>query len=165
MKNSTFTKKKNSLTLQSSLEKEKVRLKSKEASEICSTRRIPRKWVPHAKAYARVMERLKDHRFAHPRQAAGKEPLSVEAVERVKIIFIEVIFEKLSTDWTSVWERCGYNLEWKAFKQHKVQVLSPANKLARKSACEFRLTFPESWFERVIWTDVKWFVLRSPPHL
>lgn len=31
----------------------------------------PRK-VPHAKAFARVMERLKDHGSAHPRQATGK---------------------------------------------------------------------------------------------
>ena len=26
------------------------------------------------------------------------------------------------------------------------------------------MSFDESWFERIIWTDEKWFVLRSPPH-
>ena len=36
---------------------------------------------------ARVMERLKDHGSTHPRQATGKEPLSVEVVEGVKNIF------------------------------------------------------------------------------
>ena len=57
--------------------------------------------VPHAKAFARVMEGLKDRGSAHLRQVTGKEPLSVEAVERVKHFFtemIEVIFEKLPTD-------------------------------------------------------------------
>ena len=46
--------------------------------------RNPRK-VPHAKAFARVMEGLKDHGSVHPRQATGKEPLSVEAVESEKL--------------------------------------------------------------------------------
>lgn len=72
--------------------------------------------------------------------------------------------DRLNLSMGTVWKVLRKNLKWKAFKPHKVQVLSPANKLARKSACEFWLTFPESWFERVIWTDEKWFVLRSPPH-
>ena len=117
------------------------------------------------------MERLKDHSFAYPRQATGKEPLSVEAVERVKNFFTENYrshirgaSDRLDLSMGTVWKVLRKNLKWKAFKPHKVQVLSPANKLARKSACEFWLTFPESWFERVIWTDEKWFVLRSPPH-
>ena len=40
--------------------------------------------VQHATAFARVMEKLKDHCSDHSRKATGKEPLSVEAVERVK---------------------------------------------------------------------------------
>ena len=48
----------------------------------------PRK-VPCAKAFARVMEKLKDHGPAHPRQETGKEPLSVEAVGRVKKFLTE----------------------------------------------------------------------------
>ena len=40
--------------------------------------------VSHAMAFAGVMERLKDHGSAHLRQATGKKPLSVAAVERVK---------------------------------------------------------------------------------
>ena len=48
----------------------------------------PRK-VPHAKVFARVMERLKDHCSAHPRQSTGKEPLSMEAVARVKNFLAE----------------------------------------------------------------------------
>ena len=26
------------------------------------------------------------------------------------------------------------------------------------------MSLAESWFERIIWTNEKWFVLRSPPH-
>ena len=31
-------------------------------------------------------------------------------------------------------------------------------------ACRFWLTFEEEWFERVIWSDEKWFVLNQSPH-
>ena len=61
----------------------------------------------------------------------------------------------------TVWNVLRKKLIWKAYKPHKSQVLSPANKLARKTACEFWLSFDESWFERIIWTDEKLFVLRS----
>ena len=57
--------------------------------------------VPHAKAFARAIERLKDHDSAHPRPATGKEPLSVEEMEKVKTFsqkMIKVIFQKLPTD-------------------------------------------------------------------
>jgi len=65
----------------------------------------------------------------------------------------------------TVWNVLRKKFIWKAYKPHKSQVLSPANKLARKTACEFWLSFDESWFERIIWTDENWFALRSPPHL
>ena len=113
--------------------------------------------VPHAKAFIGVMERLKDRGSAHPRQTTGKEPLSVEAVERVKSFFTEndrrhirEASDRFDLSMGTVWKVLEKKYKWKAFKPHKVRVLSPANKLARRFACVFWLTFAESWFERVI---------------
>ena len=44
--------------------------------------------VPYAKAFARLMDRLKNHGSAHPRKAAGNESLSKETVHMVKFFFI-----------------------------------------------------------------------------
>lgn len=35
---------------------------------------------------------------------------------------------------------------------------------SRLCACEYWLTFPKSWFKRVIWADEKWFVLQQSPN-
>ena len=35
---------------------------------------------------------------------------------------------------------------------------------SRLSACSFWLTFTEDWFEMVIWSDEKWFVLNQHPN-
>ena len=48
--------------------------------------KIPRK-VQHANAFARVMDRLKNHGSSHFRLATGKEPIFVETVVRVKNLF------------------------------------------------------------------------------
>ena len=44
--------------------------------------------VPYAKAFARLMDRLRNHGSAHSRKAAGNESLSEETVQRVKNFFI-----------------------------------------------------------------------------
>ena len=127
--------------------------------------------VPKVRAFSRVIARLQDNGSAHPRPAPGKEEISVDTVESVRNFFMEnersnirEASSRLNLSIGTVWKILRKNLKWKAFKPHKVQVLSAANRLARMSACEYWLTFPETWFERVIWTDEKWFVLRSPPH-
>ena len=58
----------------------------------------------------------------------------------------------------------GKVLKWKAYRPHLVQVLSPANMESRVAACSFWLSFEEEWFERVIWSDEKWFVLQNSPN-
>ena len=71
---------------------------------------------------------------------------------------------RLNLTMGTVWKVLWKDLNWKSSKPHKDHILSPANRLARKSAYEIWLTFKELWCERVIWTVGKWFVLRLPPH-
>ena len=85
--------------------------------------------LPHAKAFARVMERLEDHGSAHPRRATGKKTLSVEVVERVKNFFTENYRShireasgRLDLSMRAVWKVLRKKLKLKAFKPHKVKV-------------------------------------------
>ena len=78
MKNSTFTKELAYITRQ--LGERKGPSEIRRGFRNMFDPKNPRK-VPHAKTFARVMERLKEHGSAHPRQATGKEPLTVEAVK------------------------------------------------------------------------------------
>ena len=45
--------------------------------------------MPHAKAFARVMDGLENHGPTHPQRAAGNESLSEETVQKVKNFMIE----------------------------------------------------------------------------
>lgn len=128
--------------------------------------------VPNIRTFQRVVKKLQEHASAYPRTAPGKDPTSGETVEKVRQFFIgnphahlKEASERLSLSFGTVWNILRRKLNWKAYRPHKVQVLSSANMESRLSACEYWLTFPESWFERVIWTDEKWFVLQQSPNL
>ena len=151
------------------MEREKDHLKSEEAAEICSTEESPKSAT--CKGVRQSDGEIERSRFRSPKTSNRKRTTfrggngeSEKLATEVDRNHIREASDILNLSMGTVWKVPRKNLKWKAFKPHKVQVLSPANKLARKSACEFWLTFPESWFERVIWTDEKWFVLRSPPH-
>ena len=53
---------------------------------------------------------------------------------------------------------------WKPYRTHRAPALTPAHVEMRLSTCNFFLQFQECWFERVIWTDEKMFVLIQEPH-
>ena len=53
---------------------------------------------------------------------------------------------------------------WKPYRTHRAPAFSPAHIETRLSACNFFLQFQDEWFERVIWTDEKMFVLIQEPH-
>ena len=74
----------------------------------------------------------------------------MDTVHRVKNFFTENershIWEcsnRFSLSMGTVGKVLRKNLKWKTCNPHSVQVHSPANKSARKSACAFWLTFPE----------------------
>ena len=59
---------------------------------------------------------------------------------------------------------CMRSWNGKHNKLRPVQPFSAANKQSRMDACKFWLSFEEEWFERVIWSNEKWFVLNQSPH-
>lgn len=127
--------------------------------------------VPGIKEFIRVIERLKKRGSAEPRKGGGKAPTGLDKVQQVKQFFekngdahIPEASTRLGMSTGAVWNVLRKQLKWKSYRLHKVQCLSPVNKQSRLSACQFWLTFPEKWFERVIWSDEKWFVLNQAPN-
>ena len=63
-----------------------------------------------------------------------------------------------------------YGAIWRIFeekskmKPHLTLCLGPANKESRCAAFTFWLSFEEEWFQRVIWSDENWFVLKQSPN-
>jgi inhibitor of nuclear factor kappa-B kinase subunit alpha len=47
---------------------------------------------------------------------------------------------------------------------HTSQYLSPKNKQERLQFCQWLLTHDDDWFQHVVWTDEKWFVLKNAPN-
>jgi hypothetical protein len=70
----------------------------------------------------------------------------------------------LGLSYGKLWRILRKRLKCKSYRHHKVQILSAANMESRLSPCSFWLTFTEDWFEMVLWSDEKWFVLNQHPN-
>ena len=71
--------------------------------------------------------------------------------------------EVLEMSFGQIWNILRKKLKWKPYKPHLAQVLSADNMESRLAACTFWLTFTEQQFERILWSDEKWFVLEQAP--
>ena len=54
-------------------------------------------------------------------------------------------------------------LGWKPYRSFQAPAVTPAH-IDCLSACNFWVNFSDEWFDRVIWTDEKMFVLTQAPH-
>ena len=95
----------------------------------------------------------------------------MDDITRVKEFFnrrpkahIRLASDQLGMSIGKVWNILRKSLKWKPYRPHLGQILSPANKESRLAACMFWLTFTEEWFEKVCWSDEKWFVLHQSPN-
>ena len=128
--------------------------------------------VPNILAFTRIMQRFKEESALRPQVPAGRssEPLR-NNIEAVKKIFeqnpkchIREAARVLGLSYGAIWKILRKNLKWRAYRPHLTQCLSPANMESRLAACTFWLKFEEEWFQRVIWSDEKWFVLKQSPN-
>ena len=130
----------------------------------------PRK-VPKVQRFHDVRKRLIHYGSAHPQSRNPKTTTAETKIENVKQYFIankdksiRDASAELNLSFGSVRDILRNKLRWKFYRPRKVQVLSEENKQSRLSACNFWLTFPEEWFDKIIWTDEKWFLLEQAPH-
>ena len=127
--------------------------------------------VPYKTAFFRVANRLKTCGNSHSKHPSCRPGYSDEVPGRVTNFFHEndhtivlIAAEKLNLCYTTVWKILHKKLKWKAYKLWSVQPLSAVNDQLRMDACIFWLTFEEEWFERLIWSNEKWFVLSQSLH-
>lgn len=129
------------------------------------------KRIPNLKAFERVRKRLETTANAHTQHPPGLASVSAEDIESVRRYFdehkkahIRQATLELNLSYGKIWRILRQELKWKSYRPHQVQALSLPNKLSRMAACSYWLTFNEDWFERVIWTDEKWFLLKQSPN-
>ena len=129
------------------------------------------KQVPKLEAFRRIIKRFKDSGSVRPIVSPGRLSPTTEEVKKVEDFFkerpqahVRLAAEHLGMSFGKVWKILRKNLKWRPYRPRLVTALSPANKLARMDSCEFWLTHDEEWFERVLWSDEKWFVLHPSPN-
>ena len=97
--------------------------------------------------------------------------INEDDITRVKQFFrrrpkahIRLASDQLGMSFGKIWTILRKNLNWKPYRPHLGQILSQANMDSRLAACRFWISFPEAWFEKVLWSDEKWFVLNQSPN-
>ena len=106
-----------------------------------------------------------------PQVSVGKKPVSPEEIEAVRTFLAEnpkahirSMVEALGMSFGKIWRILRKTLKLKAYRPHLTQLLSPLNMEARLAACNFWLTFSEDQFEKILFSDEKWFVLHQSPN-
>lgn len=130
----------------------------------------PRK-VPSRLAFIRLIERFKQTNSLRPQTPTGRGPVAKEKVDRVEAFFksnpgahVREASKQLNIAFGTVWQILRRVLKWKPYRQHLCHSLSVQNKKTRLKACEFWLTHDDEWFDHVLWSDEKWFVLQQEPN-
>ena len=128
--------------------------------------------VPKRNTFQRLLDRFETDAAVRLIKPAGKSPVTLAEVVRVESYFkvnkknhIRQAVQDLGFSFGKIWKILRKNLGWKAYRPHKVHILTPAHMESRLSACTFWLTMEENWFsDCVLWSDEKWFVLHQSPN-
>ena len=127
--------------------------------------------VPGLKAFQRLIERFATEGSVHPIASPGTRSTPDGDVDRVRKFFdehpdshVRGAAEQLGISIGKVWTILRKKLKWKPYRPHLATVLTPNSMESRLAACSFWITHGEDWFERVIWTDEKWFSLIQAPN-
>ena len=129
----------------------------------------PRK-VPKQMIFQRVIDRFLQSASVRPAIPAGAPPTSEDDLKKVKDFLeanpkahIREMVAPLEMSYGQIWTILRKKLKLRPYRPHLAQVLSPANMESRLAACTFWLGFAEEQFERILWSDEKWFVLHQAP--
>ena len=130
------------------------------------------KKVPSYNAFKRLVKRFEAKGKLHQATPKGKPPVSEEAIARVKdflkpylrrkeSVSLLTISNSLDIPLATVWVVVRKKLGWFPYKPRKTIPLTEAHKQDRVNFCNWLLTKPEAFCDKVIWSDEKWFVLRQ----
>jgi len=136
---------------------------------------VPRKRQHHL--YANQFSRVRD-RFAKHGKIGGnlgamtpKTVTTDDNVQRVKTFFeesprasITLAANALNISPSSVYRIIRRKLQFKPYRVHKVQTLTEMHKEQRMRFCEWWQRQPDDFAQKVVWSDEKWFVRKTPPN-
>ena len=129
----------------------------------------PRK-VPHHYQFHRLVDRFLKTGSVNQQPPPGPKLITAD-INRVKDYFnmnprahLRVAMIDLDMSIGKIWKILRKDLNFKPYRPHTAQILSPANKASRLAASDFLLTFTLAQLERVLWSDEKWFVLHQAPN-
>lgn len=101
----------------------------------------------------------------------GKTKRSDAGIEEVRNLVTENRVESLrkiaphsSSSLTTIWKILRYDLKFKFYRITSVQPLTATHKQQRRQFCEWLLSQPEDFVQKIIWTDEKFFCLHQKPH-
>ena len=136
--------------------------------KFCSDR--PRD-VPSRNAFRRLVDRFDSTGSTRPVVGTGRGPTPETDIDKVKKFFeenpqahVREASQRLDMSFGKVWKVLRKNLSWKPYRPHHALCLTPAHKASRLKACEFWLKHGEEWFDKVLWSDEKWFHLVQTPN-
>ena len=131
----------------------------------------PRK-VPRFLAFKRLIDRFCSSGHTRPLSPPGKPVTTENDIASVKAFFeanekahLRQAGRELGMSMSKVWNILRNKLKWKAFRQHRSQVLSDQHKVKRLSACKWFVNMGvEFCQDKVIYGDEKYFVLKQGPN-
>ena len=115
--------------------------------------------VPKSNSFKRLLERFETDTAVRSIKPAGKSPAEVNRVKEYfkvnKQNHIRQAVQDLGFSFGKIWTILRKNLGWKAYRPHRVHILTPAHMESRLSACTFWLTMEENWFsDCVLWSEM-----------
>ena len=127
--------------------------------------------VPQNTVFQRLIDRFLNQGSVIQKTPEGLPPHSEDEIHAVKMFFerdpkahIRKAVVELAMPYGKVWKILRKDLKFKPFRPHLSQILSPANIEVRVAGSIFLLSFTEDQFERILWSDEKWFVLDQAPN-
>ena len=129
--------------------------------------------VPNYMAFKRLVERFESSGGqTRPKSPPGLVTTSEESILLVKNFFTEnkeahirEASRVLKISRGQIWRILRQNLNWKAYRPHSCQVLSPNHMQVRLTCAEWFLSKDKDFFSRkVVWGDEKYFVLKASPN-
>ena len=138
--------------------------------------KITSRKVPRYSAFKRLVERfIATQGTLHPPVLVGSPPLSEETVALVKgfvkgyqrrkeSVSLATIASELNLHPSTVWRVVRKVLHWYPYKPHKTVPLTDTHKEGRVQFCDWLLSQPVGFCDKVVWSDEKWFVLLQAPN-
>ena len=108
-----------------------------------------------------------------PQKSTGNTPITKEDINAVRYLleaqggrttYVRDLAYALKLSKTKVWRILRKELKFFPYKPNTLQPLTEKHKKDRVKASNFFAKQDDEFFEKVMWVDEKWFVLKTKPN-